>query len=113
MPIPLRFALEVLDESPVPPSKVLLLGRLSAGLATESKFLAILLGPPELWRAGSSSGAAATAAGGGGGHNASRASAWRSGGGALGRSLPAGGAPSLRLQSVVVAIHSTAISAFK
>ena len=91
------------------PLQVLLLGRLSAGLASDSKFLPVLLGPPEHWRA-----AAAAAAGGSG---AGPARALRPGAAAAAAAARSGavGTPvaSQKLQSVTDAIHATALSAYR
>lgn len=80
--------------------QALLLGRLCTGLASESRFLPLLLGPPEAWKA---AGPGAGAAGGGAAAGAARLR----GGGVR------AGPGSQRLQAVMSAVQATALSAYQ
>mmetsp|Transcript_34672 Transcript_34672/g.87742 ORF Transcript_34672/g.87742 Transcript_34672/m.87742 type:complete len:1232 (-) Transcript_34672:139-3834(-) len=77
--------------------QVLIIGRLCSALAGESKYLPVLLGPPEAWRQAANSGPGAVG----------RAAGMRPGAG--GRAA----APSSRLQGVVDGFKATGITAYK
>ncbi|GAX74233.1 hypothetical protein CEUSTIGMA_g1682.t1 [Chlamydomonas eustigma] len=83
--------------------QVLLLGRLCSGLASDSKYLPVLLGAPELWRA---TAAAAVTAGGGSLQGAAAA-------GRLRHTMGRQGLSSQRSQQAIEAFSALSLSAFR
>ncbi|KAL6758300.1 hypothetical protein V8C86DRAFT_2599273 [Haematococcus lacustris] len=87
--------------------KVLLLGRLASALATDSRYLAVLLGPPDAWRA-----AAGAIPGSSPAATAPRNTAMRSNA-AAGRAGSAGAATTPRLAAAMAAFRAVAVAAYR